>query len=84
MSKKWKGLKDIISAEQLCRFTNISRIKEEEEKTQNVDHRNFLFEEQKYLFSQSEFPEQEFETLARKILDLTVPMGQSITSAISS
>ncbi|MDA0305192.1 MAG: histidine kinase [Proteobacteria bacterium] len=69
MSSKWKSIESIVSAEQLRRFADISKIKEEEQETQYANKMNFLFEEKKYQFSHAEFSEQEFQSLARKAMD---------------
>lgn len=69
MSTKWKAMNNIVSAEQLCRFASMAKMREEKKKVQEVDNSKIIFEEKKHQFELEEFREDEFEKLERKIIE---------------
>lgn len=69
MSTKWPVNKRKIIADQLRRFTDISRAKYEKNSGEAPNTSDDSFDEQKQQFIQSEFHEHEFQALELKIID---------------
>jgi len=69
MSNDWPVIKDIVSAEKLRRYANISRVRDEKKRSAPGVTGEDSLEQQKKLFLQAQFVEHEFESLKLKILD---------------
>jgi len=68
MWSKWKVIENLVPAEHLRRYADISKVKSEK-KVNVKDEGQDAFEEQKKLFLQSEFLERDLEILGLKVID---------------
>jgi len=69
MSKQWQAIERIIVANQLRRFSDLSKAKDKLKKEDAVLARRLYLSQQKKIFINSEFLEKDFETLELQILD---------------